>query len=73
MDRHISISRSGRFVVVADVAHELSLEVGDGSEHASGDDVALDLAEPQLDLVEPGGVGRSEVQVNLRDAPPGSL
>ncbi len=27
--------------------------------------IALDLAEPQLNLVEPRGVGRSEVQVNL--------
>ena len=51
---------------MADVAHELSLEIRDRSEHAASDDVALDLAEPQLDLVEPGGVGRSEVQMNLR-------
>jgi hypothetical protein len=39
---------------MTDVAHELSLEVGDGSEHAAGDDIAFDLAESQLDLVEPG-------------------
>src|SRR5260221_10623977 len=29
-------------------------------------DVALDLGKPELDLVEPGGIGRGEVQVNLR-------
>jgi hypothetical protein len=39
---------------VTDVAHELFLDVGNGSEHAAGNDIALDLAEPQLDLVEPG-------------------
>jgi hypothetical protein len=38
---------------MADIAHELFLQIGDGSEHAAGDDIALDLAEPQLDLVEP--------------------
>ena len=38
-------------VIFADVAHELSLQIRDGREHAAGDDVALDLAEPQLDLV----------------------
>src|ERR1022692_5172510 len=54
-----------RFVVLADVSQELSLQVGDGSEYASRDDVALDLAEPQLDLIQPRRVGRSEVQVNL--------
>ena len=57
---------------MTDVAHEFSLEVGDGSEYAARDDVALDLAEPQLDLVEPRGVGRSEVQMNLRMRLPGS-
>src|SRR5205823_12778000 len=55
-----------RLVVVADIAHDLSLEVGDRSEYAPSDDVALDLAEPQLDLVEPGRVRGSEVQTNLR-------
>jgi hypothetical protein len=40
------------FVAVADVAHELSLQIGDGCEHTASDDVTLDLAEPQLDLVE---------------------
>ena len=50
------------FVVVANVAHELALEIGDGSEDAACDDVALDALEPQLNLVKPRGVGggRSE-------------
>ena len=55
-----------RLVVLADVSHELAFQVGNGSEDTSGDDVARDLAEPQLDLVQPRGVSRGEVQVNLR-------
>src|SRR5258708_30475921 len=59
------LHRTGRFVVLTDVSHELSLQIRDGSEYASGDDVALDLAEPQLHLIEPRRVGLSEVQVNF--------
>jgi hypothetical protein len=44
---------TGRFIVKADVAHQLFLQVGNGSENAARDHIALDLAEPQLDLVEP--------------------
>jgi hypothetical protein len=40
---------TGRFVVLTDVSHELSLQIRDGSEYTSRDDIALDLAEPQLD------------------------
>ena len=42
--------------------HELSVQIGDGGEDAKSDDVALDLGEPQFDLVEPGRVSRREVQ-----------
>src|ERR1700730_10877861 len=56
---------TGRFVVLTDVAHEFSLQIRDGSEYTSRDDIALDLAEPQLDLIEPRRVGRSEVQMNF--------
>jgi hypothetical protein len=56
---------TGRFVVLTDVPQELPLQIRDGSEYASRNDVALDFAEPQLDLIQPRRVGRSEVQVNL--------
>ena len=56
---------TGRFVVLTDVSHELSFQVGDGSEYAARDNIALNLAEPQLDLVQPRRVGGREVQVNL--------
>jgi D-arabinose 1-dehydrogenase-like Zn-dependent alcohol dehydrogenase len=47
---------------LADVPHELSAQIGDGGEDATGDDVPLDPGEPQFDLVEPGQVSRREVQ-----------
>ena len=57
---------SGCLVVLTDVTHEFSLQIRNRCEHPAGNDVALDLAEPKLDLVQPGGVRGSEVQVNLR-------
>lgn len=54
----------GRVVVLADVAHELSLQVGQGGEDPACDHIALDLGEPQLHLVEPGGVGRGVMQMD---------
>jgi hypothetical protein len=54
--------RFGSLDVLADVPHELSAQIGDGGEDATGDDVALDPGEPQFDLVEPGRVSRREVQ-----------
>jgi len=47
---------------LADVPHELSAQIEDGGEDATGDDVLLDPGEPQFDLVEPGRVSRREVQ-----------
>jgi hypothetical protein len=55
-------TRFGSLDVLADVSHELSAQIGDGGEDATGDDVALDPREPQFDLVEPGRVSRREVQ-----------
>jgi Zn-dependent alcohol dehydrogenase len=52
----------GSLDVLADVPHELSAQIGDGGEDATGDDVPLDPGEPQFDLVEPGRVSRREVQ-----------
>ena len=40
-------------VVLTDIAHEFSFEVGNGSKYAAGDDVSFDLGKPKLDLVEP--------------------
>jgi hypothetical protein len=62
----LPLDRLGGLVVLPDVAHEFALEVGGGREDATVDEVALDLTEPQLDLVEPRRVGRCEVQLDLR-------
>src|SRR5215472_16761474 len=55
-------TRFGSLDVLADVPHELSAQIGDGGENATGDDVALDPGEPQFDLIGPGRVSRREVQ-----------
>jgi len=44
------------------------LQIGNGREDASSDQIAFDLGEPQLDLVEPGRVRGREVQMNVRMA-----
>ena len=59
------LHRLGRVVVFTDVAHELSLEIGERGKHAACDHVALDLSEPQLDLVEPGRIGRGVMQMQV--------
>src|SRR5688500_13501547 len=47
-----------------DVAHDLATEIGGRGEDAAADEVALDLGEPDLDLVEPGAVGRRVVDLD---------
>src|SRR5258707_10739657 len=53
-------------VVVADVTHELASEILYGGEDTSGNNVALDLGKPNLDLIEPAGIGRSVMDPNGR-------
>ena len=49
-------TRFGSLDVLADVPHELSAQIGDGGEDATGDDVPLDPGEPQFDGSQvPGG------------------
>ncbi len=55
----------GMLVVMTDVAHELARQVVDRGEDAAGDDIAFDAAEPEFDLIEPRGIGRSKMQVHL--------
>src|SRR5262245_3788148 len=54
-----------RLIVEPDVAHDLPTKILYRSEDASCDDVALKLREPDFNLVEPGGVGRREVKMNV--------
>ena len=59
-------NRSGGFVVVTNVLEDLTLQIGDGREDTAREDVALDLREPQLDLIQPRRIRRRKVQVHAR-------
>ncbi len=48
--------------MLTDVLYELPAQISGGGEEAPGDHVALDLGEPELDLVEPRAVGRRVVR-----------
>lgn len=49
----------------ADVAHQLARQVTNGCEHATGDDLALNPPEPSLNLIQPGRIGRCEVEMHV--------
>src|SRR5258708_9185707 len=53
-------------VVVADVTHELASEILYGGEDTSRNNVALNLGKPNLDLIEPAGIGRGVMDANGR-------
>ena len=50
---------------MANITHELTRRVIDGAEDPAGDHIAFDAGEPQFDLIEPRGIGWSEMQVQL--------
>jgi hypothetical protein len=56
----------GGFIVVTNVAHQLAGEILYRSEDTSGNNVTLNLREPNFDLVKPAGVGRGIVDPNRR-------
>ena len=47
----------GGIVVLLDVTDQLSGQVGCRSEDSPSDDIALDFGKPDLDLIEPTGIG----------------
>jgi len=55
----------GGFPIQPDVAHDLAAEVGDRGEDATIDHVSLQLREPDFNLIQPRGVGRSKVKLNV--------
>ena len=61
--------------VGVDVAAEFASQVGNRGEDAARDDLAFDLGEPDLDLVEPGRIGGGEVKPDsgmlLQEVPDG--
>ena len=48
---------AGGFVVVTNVFHDFAREISFRGEDAPGDEVALNLGKPELNLIEPGTVG----------------
>ena len=48
-----------------DVAHQLAGEIAYGGENTTCDHFALDACEPDLDLIEPGRVGRRKVELDI--------
>jgi hypothetical protein len=50
---------------MTDVTHELARQVVNRGEDPAGDHIAFDAAEPEFDLIEPRGIGRSKMQVQL--------
>ena len=54
------------FVVLLDVADELSRQIGFGSEDSSSNDMALNFGKPDFDLIEPARIGRSVMNPNGR-------
>ena len=57
--------RESRFIVMADVAHDFAMKIGLGCEDATCNEVSLNFGEPDLDLVEPRGVGRGVVELDV--------
>ena len=55
---------SGGFVVLLDVADQLSGQINCRSEDPASDDIALDFGKPDLDLIKPAGIGRGVMDSN---------
>lgn len=52
-------------IAVADVAHDLPAQIAYRPEDAARDQVTLHLRKPEFNLIEPGRIGRGEMQVHV--------
>ncbi len=59
-------NRFRRLVVMPNVATDLSSEASDGRKDAAGEQLAFDFRKSELDLIEPGRIGRREMQMDVR-------
>lgn len=57
--------RGSCFVVVPDVTKDFSAEIVHGGENAPGDNLPLDLGEPDLDLVQGRRIGGCKIDADL--------
>src|SRR5260221_14648475 len=60
-----SLEGFGLFVVATDVADEFPIKIFNRDEDAAGDYITLDFGKPDLNLVEPGGVGWCVMDANI--------
>ena len=58
--------RLGAFIVGLDEVVDMGAQLGDGMERSAGERLVGQDGEPNLDLVEPGGARRREVEVHVR-------
>jgi hypothetical protein len=56
---------SSGLVVVPDVTKDFSSEIVEGGKNAAGDDLSLDLGEPDFDLVKPRRIGGCKMHADL--------
>src|SRR4029077_6349774 len=56
---------SSSLVVVPDVTKDFSSEIVDGGKDASGDNLPLNLGEPDFDLVKPRRIGGCKMHADL--------
>jgi hypothetical protein len=56
---------SSGLVVVPDVTKDFSSEIVEGGKNAAGDDLSLDLGEPDFDLVKPRRIGGCKMEADL--------
>ena len=66
--RRIAVSPTDRFgilVVARDVAPDFARQVGQRRKDPPGEQVPLDFGEPEFHLIQPGRVGRREMQVHV--------
>ena len=52
-------------IIEPDIAQQFALKIGLRSEDSAGDHIALELAKPDLHLIEPRGVGGRVMQRNV--------
>jgi hypothetical protein len=59
------LDRRGGFIVMANITQQFGAKVRQRVKNAARDYLPLNFGEPVFDLVEPGGIGRREVQAHV--------
>ena len=59
------LDRRGSFIVVANITQQFGAQVRQRVKNTARDHLPLNFGEPVFDLVEPGGIGRGEVNADV--------